>query len=362
MAPSTAAQRRARHQPAFTHRPAPVGLHAQVRYLLVLLRRFRLTLALLALALLGGTTLLHAFYVGDDGAHLGWPQAAQGIYFLMIGNPTLPFPRLWFLQALYFAVPPLGVIGVADGVIRLAYLFFARQRQDKEWIEVLAQTMQGHVVLCGAGRVGYRIYQALKVLGVPILVVERREDAAFVGALRAEGAAVLIEDAATAGTLARVNLAEARAVVCATDDDLANVNIALDARRLKPGIRVVMRLFDDDLATKVEGAFSVDAFSTSALAAPSFAAAALDPGVLHSFWLAGELHVVAELTVGATLAGRSVESLRAEQLLVALLERGGARLSCPAGTELLRAGDQVHLQGPFRAYAALERQVGPTPG
>jgi voltage-gated potassium channel len=207
--------------------------------------------------------------------------------------------------------------------------------------------------------VGYRIYQALKVLGVPILVVERREDAAFVGALRAEGAAVLIEDASTAGTLDRVNLSEARAVVCATDDDLANVNIALDARRLKPGIRVVMRLFDDDLATRVEGAFSVDAFSTSALAAPSFAAAALDPGVLHSFWLAGELHVVAEITVAAPLAGRTVESLRPEQLLVALIERGSTRLTCPGPTEALRLGDQVHLQGPFRDYERLQKSLRP---
>jgi Trk K+ transport system NAD-binding subunit len=356
--------RRSGHEPAA---PSPGtrphrSLRAQLRYFAVLVRRFRFTLGILLLVMVGGPTLMHHAYRLPDGSALSWPRAAQAIYFLMIGNPTLEFPSVWYLELLYFAVPPLGVIGVADGLVRFAYLFFSRQRQDKEWIQVLAQTMSQHVVLCGAGRVGYRIQRALRELGVPVLVVEKREDAAFVQALRAEGVPVIVEDAATAGTMSRVNLAEARAVVLATDDDLANINIALDARRIRPGIRVVMRVFDEDLAERVEGSFAVDALSTSALAAPAFAAAALDPGVLHSFWLGGELHVLAEWKASEALAGRTVESLRQEGLLVARVQREGQVLVAPDGAQALRPGDTVHLQGPFKAYDALARRLRPTPG
>ncbi|MBS2031512.1 MAG: NAD-binding protein [Deltaproteobacteria bacterium] len=329
-------------------------LAAQLRYLGALLNRFRLPIVLVSLTLIGGTLLVHQAYVFPDGSRPGWARSAQAIYFLMIGNPTLDFPRVWYLELLWFLVPPVGVIGVADGLIRFAYLFFAAQRHDKEWNLVLAQTMSDHVVLCGAGRVGYRIYQALRQLEVPVLVVEKSENAAFVQALRTDGAAVIIEDASTAGTMAHVNLSSARALVCATDDDLANINIALDARRIRPEIRVVMRVFDEDLAERVEN-FGVDAFSTSALSAPAFAAASLDPGVHHSFWLAGELHVMAELQAPQGFEGRSIESLREQRLLVAMVERGPEKLHAPVGTFALRAGDKLHIQGPYKSYDALAR-------
>ena len=350
---SPTASRRTRHlPPPLPRRHQPLA--AQLRYLFALLNRFRLPVTVVGLTLLGGTLLVHHAYQLPDGTRPGWARSAQAIYFLMIGNPTLDFPRTWYLELLWFLVPPVGVIGVADGLIRFAYLFFARQRHDKEWNLVLAQTLTDHVVLCGAGRVGYRIYQALRQLEVPVLIVEKSETAAFVQALRTDGAAVIIEDASTAGTMENVNLSKARALVCATDDDLANINIALDARRIRPDIRVVMRVFDEDLAERVEN-FGVDAFSTSALSAPAFAAASLDPGVHHSFWLAGELHVMAELQAPRSFEGRTVDALREQRLLVAMVERGAEKLHAPAANLALRAGDTLHLQGPYKSYDALAR-------
>ena len=47
-------------------------------------------------------------------------------------------------------------------------------------------------------------------------------------------------------------------LVIATNDDLANVEIALDARRLNPHIRVVLRMFDENIANKLRDAFHLD--------------------------------------------------------------------------------------------------------
>lgn len=68
----------------------------------------------------------------------------------------------------------------------------------------------------------------------------------------------------------------ARAIIIATNDDMANLEVALDARRMNPKIRVIMRLFDQRMADKFKEAALIDeAFSPAALAAPILAEMAL---------------------------------------------------------------------------------------
>ena len=121
---------------------------------------------------------------------------------------------------------------------------------------------------------------------------------------------MLQEDAQVPGALGRCNVERASAVVCATDDDLVNLNVALDARRVKPSIRVVIRVFDEDLARKVREGFGAEALSASGLAAPALAIAALDPRVRHSFQAGEHLFVVSEFTAAAPLAALTVAELR----------------------------------------------------
>ena len=68
----------------------------------------------------------------------------------------------------------------------------------------------------------------------------------------------------------------ARAIIIATNDDMANLEVALDARRMNPKIRVIMRLFHQRMADKFKEAALIDeAFSPAALAAPLVAEMAL---------------------------------------------------------------------------------------
>ena len=45
--------------------------------------------------------------------------------------------------------------------------------------------------------------------------------------------------------------AAAKSLIAATDDDLVNLEVALHARQVRPDIRVVLRMFDHDLASKI---------------------------------------------------------------------------------------------------------------
>jgi voltage-gated potassium channel len=334
-------------------------LKAQLLYLRALLRRFRGTFIALFLVVGGGGTLLWWLFA-LEGKPITFSRALLASYFLFFGQPILEIPNSVAIELVFVAIPPLALFTVVEGVVRFAYLFFARERDDKEWFTVLAQTMNDHVIIVGGGRVGFRVFEQLRKLEVPMVVIEKKPEVPFVAEMRAAGVPVLIADVRSPTTLAEANLAQARAVVCATNDDLANLNTALDARKQRPSIRVVLRLFDDDLVSKTREAFDVEAFSTSALAAPAFAVAALDPAIRNSFEVAGRLMVVAVLEAKGVLVGASVASLRddAGALVLHLSRRTGGTLFDPRGSVQLEAGDQVTLQATLEAYRALRERMG----
>jgi voltage-gated potassium channel len=333
-------------------------LHAQLLYFWALLRRFKLTFVMLFVLVIGGGTIMWGMY-----QHLGqtitWTRSIFCAYFLLFAQPTMEIPDYPPLEVLFTIIPPLGIITVAEGLVRFAFLFFAKERNDKEWFAVLASTLKDHVIVCGAGRVGFRIFEQFNKLQVPIVMIERREDAPFVSVIRATGVPVLIEDVRSSHALEQANIKSARAIVCATDDDLANLNIALDARRVSPRIRVVMRLFDDDLVAKTKEAFHVEAFSTSALAAPALAAAALDPDIKNSLEVGGRLLVVAELSVDAVLGQNTVGQLRdeASALVIQVRRADGSVVFDPQGAVRLGKGDDVTLQATLDAYRSLRSRM-----
>jgi Trk K+ transport system NAD-binding subunit len=280
-------------------------------------------------------------------------------YFLLFAQPIIDIPDNGPIEALAMIIPPLGIVTVAEGLVRFAVLFFAKTRNDKEWFAVLAQTMKDHVIVCGAGRVGFRVFEQLQKLRVPLVMIEKDEGKPSLSGIRAAGVPVLIDDVRSAGALDRANVRNARAIVCATDDDLANLNIALDARKVRPGIRVVMRLFDDDLVAKTRESFEAQAFSTSALAAPALAMAALDPSIRNSFEVGGRLMVVAELTVDRRLQGRTVAQLRDENgaLIIHLVRKSGEMIFDPAGACSFEQGDVLTLQATLDAFQGLRAKL-----
>jgi Trk K+ transport system NAD-binding subunit len=124
------------------------------------------------------------------------------------------------------------------------------------------------------------------------------KDESFLEHVRAMGIPVIQGDARRDDLLAQAGVERARAVVCATDDDLVNLEVAIDSKRMNPDIRVVLRMFDQGLATKVGGVLDLDeTFSTSALAAPLVALQATEEGVRSVFSIGDEVHVIAELMV-----------------------------------------------------------------
>ena len=161
--------------------------------------------------------------------------------------------------------------------------------------------MKGHFIVCGMGHVGYRIVDLLVRLGEPVAVITQSARAEWLRAVQARGVQVRIGDAQDERLLVDVGIHEAQAVLAVTDQDLVNIEIALDAKRLHPDIPVVVRLFEQNLARQLESTFDIRrALAMSALAAPVFAAAALGERIINSFTLEGSWYVMGRLTLDPT--------------------------------------------------------------
>ncbi len=231
-------------------------------------------------------------------------QTAYGLYTQLFFEPSAPLPSTPIARFVFWITPVVGAILVAQGLLKVGASLFDLAARREMWVRIVSDQMRDHVVVCGLGHVGYRVVEELHALGQQVVGLEQTESQ-FVPAVRDLGIPVHLGDARRDQLLLATGIARAYAVVCATNDDMVNLEIALDAKRVNPKIRVVLRMFDQRLAAKVGGALGLDeSFSTSALAAPIIALQAQHEGVLSAYRVGDALRVTAEINVarGGTVA------------------------------------------------------------
>jgi voltage-gated potassium channel Kch len=327
-----------------------------VLYILALVREFRWTLTGIAAAVLFAT-FLYAItpHQSLGGQRPGILTAMYGGWMALLAQPMTNPPETWYLTLLCGFYPLIGAVLIGEGVVRLALLLMSRREGEKEWMRVMISTYRDHVLLCGVGRLGFRVLESLLATGVPVVALERQGAGRFVVKAKDLGVPVLIRDMKEDQALIDAGIHHARAIVIATNDAMANLEVALDARRMNPHIRVVMRMFDDQIALKVAGTMNVDAaFSDATLAAPVVAAMALQTTgvgakVLSSSIIANVPHVAAQFEVqeGSELEGRRVEEveLKHRAKILARTAAGRETQSPPGHSVPLSAGDVliVHI-------------------
>jgi Trk K+ transport system NAD-binding subunit len=207
--------------------------------------------------------------------------------------------------------------------------------------------MKNHMVLCGLGNVGFRVLEQLRKLDKEIVVVEKNEDCSFLSSARSLGAKVILGDIRLNETLEQANIKDAICLIAVSDEDLANLEAVMNAREINKDIRVVLRMFDQNLANKVQNSFNIEtAFSTSALAAPAVAMAAVDPAVISSFYVGDDLMLNLQLEIqeGSSLASMTVAQLE-EKGGVSVITHESAKTKKrsfhPSDPLQLEAGDKI---------------------
>ncbi|MFI8962819.1 NAD-binding protein [Streptomyces sp. NPDC053493] len=175
--------------------------------------------------------------------------------------------------------------------------------------------LSGHVVLLGLGKVGTRVLARLRRMNIPVVCVEADPEARGLALARRLRVPTVIGDVTEEGVLEAARIHRARALLALTSVDITNLEAALHARSISPGLRVALRLYDDDFATAVyrtlravhPGALTRSR-SVSHLAAPAFAGAMMGRQILGALPVERRVLLFAALDVAdhPLLDGRTV--------------------------------------------------------
>ncbi|GAP47524.1 NAD(P)-binding protein [Streptomyces azureus] len=175
--------------------------------------------------------------------------------------------------------------------------------------------LSGHVVLLGLGKVGTRVLARLRELDIPVVCVEEDPEARGFPLARRLRVPTVLGDATQEGVLEAAKVHRAHSLLALTSSDTTNLEAALYARSVKPDLRVVLRLYDDDFATAVYRTLRAAhpraltrSRSVSSLAAPAFAGAMMGRQVLGAIPVERRVLLFAALTVAGhpQLEGRTI--------------------------------------------------------
>jgi CPA2 family monovalent cation:H+ antiporter-2 len=108
-------------------------------------------------------------------------------------------------------------------------------------VEVPVTDQQDHAVLVGYGRVGRRVGDAVQKLGIPLFVIDEKDD--IVKDVRARGIKAIPGNATT--LLKAANLAKARTLLVAIPDAFEAGQIVAQARTAKANLVIIARAHSD---------------------------------------------------------------------------------------------------------------------
>ena len=326
-------------------------LRANFYDLRLLVRESWVVLAGFGLLALAGT-----LYLRFSSYRLGLVAAFYETLKLLTLQSSLDLPREPFGQALFFLIPLLGLALFFQSALNFGRLLLDKGSRREAWQVALASTYRDHVIVCGLGRVSLRVVLQLLEAGYEAVVIERDWSSEFVERALHLKVPVVLGDAREPATLRQAGLMRARALVAGVHDDLLNVEIALTARAERPDMRVVLRVFNEALDSNLERGFGPNsAFSASALAAPTFAAAAVSREIDHALPLADDLLGVTQIVIqpDSQLSGFVHAVEQAHHIRVLQHWDAGGRHLRPGLMAQLTGGDTVTLLGPLEALEAL---------
>ena len=146
----------------------------------------------------GSALLFHFFYLDPGtGDHPGFSLALNAAFALIFFETVLPYPEQGFFQILFFVLPVLGLTTVIDGVLQLGSALLSRRSRGQKWQAAMASTYKNHIIICGAGRVGYRVILELLKFDRRIVAIEHDPAGRFIEKIQDLWVPLLLQDAST---------------------------------------------------------------------------------------------------------------------------------------------------------------------
>ncbi|OFW66760.1 MAG: hypothetical protein A2Z12_09145 [Actinobacteria bacterium RBG_16_68_21] len=327
-------------------------------------RRLAVSLTVLSLLTLTGMVGFHLI----EGASLG-----DSLYMTVLTISTVGFSEVFPLStggrvmtsvlivtgvgtALYTAATALEI-----GLERFMGGDARRKRMSRE-----IDQLEGHVIVCGFGRVGRNTWQALREEDVPVVVVESDPEAVAAGI---EAGVLIVEGDATRNeALAAAGIERARALIACVRNDNDNLVIVLSAKHQRGDLPVIARATELEAQEKLRLAGADRIVSPQLVGAHRLAALAAQPRldefvdlILHGRLVEFRIEEM-KVPQGSVIAGKTLrESLIREQsgALVLGVESPGGELHLNPDPDLrIRGGAMIIAIGSAEQVDRLRTYVG----
>jgi voltage-gated potassium channel len=115
-----------------------------------------------------------------------------------------------------------------------------------------AESLGGHIVVCGYGKIGEKVCEVLEAQKKDYTVVE--ENPAIAGMLRNMKVNVVEGDATHSRVLKMAGIEKAKCLVTTFSNDTNNVFVILTARELNPNLLIASRAVSEEVVSKMHRA------------------------------------------------------------------------------------------------------------
>jgi Trk K+ transport system NAD-binding subunit len=253
-----------------------------------------------------------------------------------------------------------GMILVTGALVQVLTFSQIQQLLGANRVKTDINRLNGHVIVCGFGRIGVMLAKDLAAGGAAFVVLERNE-ARFAQA-RELGYLCWQGDATDETALGAVGVERARILATVLPDDAANVFITLSARSLNPSLQIIARGEAPSTETKLIQAGADKVVLPTHIGAERIAEMILFPEtarfirgsermrdfevVLRDLGLEMEVVVAAEKTAVTGLAIRDLEDrAKGAFFVVQINQRSGDTITRPPGDTRIEAGDGLVVVG-----------------
>jgi len=162
---------------------------------------------------------------------------------------------------------------VAQAVIQSEMVHVLDRRRKLKEMEKL----EGHYIVCGAGRVGRRILRNLERQNLPHVIIERDEHR--LSEVDQDISHVIVGDATSEENLIRAGVRNAKGLASCLPDDAANVYVVLTARGLNPDLHIVARAVEEQAEPTLIRAGASRVVAPTIIGSQSMARALLKPAI-----------------------------------------------------------------------------------
>jgi voltage-gated potassium channel len=275
---------------------------------------------------------------------------------------SIPNPGTTAGQVIKVALIVLGVGTLFYALVTVTEFFVAGHLgellQERRTLRMI-DSLSGHYVICGFGRVGRQVARDLREAGQDFVVIDNnphnRERAEALDAPFIEGETSDDEVLRSAG------IERAQAVLACVDSDAENIFVTLTARELRPDAMIVARASIEDSEKKLRRAGADRVISPYKTSGTEMARMVLHPQVPVAVDVSPEYRIEEiEVSADCVGAGLALEDVRGAAIVVALRRAGGDGTELqPAPETRVKAGDVVVAVGSDSAMDELESRFAP---